>query len=193
MRRRPRRREALRPENSNDPSSKTQPRSQPRARTTTTLPRMDAADRSASEFRLRVRNALQRGSLDDAPRARTDAEFRAELEELTIHNDAIRGALGFGSQAEKAATRSEGTGGEPQMSDVTSGTSERSTQRAAVDAYIAEVLHLKDVRLTRTMIWKSAGYKTRTEFERWERNDPKTTKTATARFAKLLLEKPHLK
>jgi len=49
-------------------------------------------------------------------------------------------------------------------------------------------------RITRTDIWKTARYKTRTEFERWERNDPKNpNKTANARFKNILTEKPHLK
>lgn len=69
----------------------------------------------------------------------------------------------------------------------------RSQRRAAVDAYIAEVFQATGERLTRTEIWKLARYTTRTEFERWERCDPKTTKTATERFQKILSEKPHLK
>jgi hypothetical protein len=49
------------------------------------------------------------------------------------------------------------------------------------------------MRISRTSIWKSVGYKSRTEFERWERNDPRATKTAHQRFSKILSEKPHLK
>jgi hypothetical protein len=67
-------------------------------------------------------------------------------------------------------------------------------RRAAVDAYIGEVFRQTGKRITRTDIWKTVRYKTRTEFERWERNDPKNpNKTADARFRKILTEKPHLK
>jgi hypothetical protein len=67
-------------------------------------------------------------------------------------------------------------------------------RRAAVDAYIEEVFKQKGKRITRTDIWKSARYKSRTEFERWERNDlDHSNKTAHERFARILAEKPHLK
>jgi hypothetical protein len=65
-------------------------------------------------------------------------------------------------------------------------------RRVRVDAYIAEVEQATGKRLTRTDIWKLARYKSRTEFERWERNDPKATKTAAERFEKILSKKPHL-
>ena len=67
-------------------------------------------------------------------------------------------------------------------------------RRAAVDAYIEEVLKETGRRITRTEIWKSAGYKTRTEFERWERNDPNRPNTAAHKtFTDILTKKPHLK
>ena len=67
-------------------------------------------------------------------------------------------------------------------------------RHAAVDSYIEEVFRRTGRRITRTEIWKSARYKSRTEFERWERNDPKNpNKTAHERFTRILREKPHLK
>lgn len=67
-------------------------------------------------------------------------------------------------------------------------------RREAVNAYIDEVLKKTGKRITRTEIWKKAGYKSRTEFERWERDDRKNVnKTANERFTRLLSEKPHLK
>jgi hypothetical protein len=66
-------------------------------------------------------------------------------------------------------------------------------RRMAVQAYIVEVFEKTEKRITRTDIWKSARYKTRTEFERWQRNDPKATRSANERFTRLLMEKPHLK
>jgi hypothetical protein len=64
----------------------------------------------------------------------------------------------------------------------------------AIDAYIEEVFSKTRKRITRTDIWKSAGYKTRTEFERWQRRDlNKVNKAADERFSKMLADKPHLK
>ena len=67
-------------------------------------------------------------------------------------------------------------------------------RRSQVDAYIEEVLRMKSKRITRKDIWQRAGYKSRTEFERWERKDPKNTnKAADETFTRILREKPHLK
>jgi hypothetical protein len=66
-------------------------------------------------------------------------------------------------------------------------------RRAAVNAYIEEVFSRTGKRITKTDIWKSARYKSRTEFERWERQDRRATKTANERFTRILTEKPHLK
>jgi hypothetical protein len=67
-------------------------------------------------------------------------------------------------------------------------------RRAMVNAYIEEVFSTTGKRITRTDIWKSVGYKARTEFERWERSDPKkVNKTANERFIKILSHKSHLK
>jgi hypothetical protein len=65
-------------------------------------------------------------------------------------------------------------------------------RRAAVDAYIREVLDKTGKRITRTDIWKKAGYRSRTEFERWERADPRLNRTAPKNFTRVLTEKPHL-
>jgi len=67
-------------------------------------------------------------------------------------------------------------------------------RRAAVDAYIVEVFEKTGKRIRRTDIWKMAKYKTRTEFERWQRNDAKNSnKTAHENFTRILTDKPHLK
>jgi hypothetical protein len=66
-------------------------------------------------------------------------------------------------------------------------------RREAVQDYIDEVLEKTEKRITKTDFWKSARYKTRSDFERWQRNDPKTSRTAHERFTRLLSEKPHLK
>ena len=69
-----------------------------------------------------------------------------------------------------------------------------SGRRAAVDAYIAEVGEKTGKQITRADIWRRARFKTRTEFERWERCDRRATATADQRFTNIILvEKPHLK
>jgi hypothetical protein len=72
---------------------------------------------------------------------------------------------------------------------------EKNSKRELVNDYIEEVFKKTRKRINRTAIWKAAGYKTRTEFERWERDDPqKRNKTAHERFMRILTtEKPHLK
>src|ERR1039457_6422185 len=71
--------------------------------------------------------------------------------------------------------------------------SDSQSRRAAVDAYIEEVLNKTGKKITRTDIWKHARYKSRTEFERWERNDAKNrNRTGHHRFTRVLSEKPHL-
>ncbi len=66
-------------------------------------------------------------------------------------------------------------------------------RREAVNAYIEEVRSKTGKRLTRSDLWRSQRYKSRTEFERWERNDRRATKAAHEKFTRMLEEKPHLK
>jgi hypothetical protein len=66
-------------------------------------------------------------------------------------------------------------------------------RRRAVDAYIKEVFDLTGKRITRTDIWKKARYRSRAEFERWQRCDARATRAANERFARILAEKPHLR
>jgi hypothetical protein len=77
-------------------------------------------------------------------------------------------------------------------SDAQGGSTDR---RAMVDAYIEEVRLKTKKRITRKDIWREAGYKARTEFERWERQDSKRrNQSAHERFTRILsVEKPHLK
>jgi hypothetical protein len=66
-------------------------------------------------------------------------------------------------------------------------------RRAWVDAYIREVFLVKKKRITRSDIWKAAGYKEATAFERWQRNDHRSSKSDDRAFTRVLTEKPHLK
>ena len=66
-------------------------------------------------------------------------------------------------------------------------------RRARVEAYRQDVLEKTGNRITRKEIWRKAGYESATEFQRWQRNDPRTTLTANRNFERILSEKPHLK
>ena len=67
------------------------------------------------------------------------------------------------------------------------------TRKEAVDRYLREVFERTGKKITRGDFWRAAGYKNPTEFERWQRKDSKTNKTADANFRRILKEKPHLK
>ena len=64
---------------------------------------------------------------------------------------------------------------------------------AAVQNYIDEVLRQTGKRISMAEIWKKAGYRSRTEFERWKRKDPRATEAAGKNISRILQEKPHLK
>jgi hypothetical protein len=67
-------------------------------------------------------------------------------------------------------------------------------RRAAVDAYLEEVFKKTNKRIIRKDFWMAASYKARTEFERWERDDPKyPNQSADKAFTRVLTQKPHLK
>jgi hypothetical protein len=66
-------------------------------------------------------------------------------------------------------------------------------RRARVDEYIEEVLRVKKKRISRSDIWKEAGHRDATAFERWQRNDSRTSKVHDRHFTRILTEKPHLK
>lgn len=63
-----------------------------------------------------------------------------------------------------------------------------------VTAYVAEVRTLTpQKRFSKREIWIGQGYTSPTEFQRWQRDDPRTTRTARQKFDRVLKEKPHLK
>ena len=66
-------------------------------------------------------------------------------------------------------------------------------RRRRVEAYIDEVFRITNRRITRKDIWKSARYGSPTEFQRWQRNDRRTTSAIDQRFTEIFAKKPHLK
>jgi hypothetical protein len=67
---------------------------------------------------------------------------------------------------------------------------ERSLRREAVNAFIAEVLLKTGRKIIRKNIWMVAHYKERTEFERFQRGDRRTTKAAIEAFNRVLKMDP---
>jgi hypothetical protein len=59
-------------------------------------------------------------------------------------------------------------------------------RRKLVNDFIARVGEAAGRNVTRTDIWKVAGYKSRKDFEQWQRRDPKTTQSAEEHFARVL-------
>jgi hypothetical protein len=66
-------------------------------------------------------------------------------------------------------------------------------RRAQVDQYIDEVFRTKKKRIFRSDIWKAAGYGDATAFERWQRNDPRTSTQHERSFTRVLTERLQLK
>jgi hypothetical protein len=66
-------------------------------------------------------------------------------------------------------------------------------RRAAIDAYISLVESKTGERITRTDIWKKAGYRHRREFEGWQRGQARTGSAVDNAIRLVLREKPHLK
>jgi len=62
-------------------------------------------------------------------------------------------------------------------------------RRAAVDTFISKLAEAGH-RITRTNIWTVAGYTHRTEFERFQRGDTRTTRSAASSFNRVLGMKP---
>jgi hypothetical protein len=62
----------------------------------------------------------------------------------------------------------------------------RSARRTLVDKFISAVLDETGRKITRKEIWTVAGYKAATDFERFQRNDKRTTKAAVETFTRVL-------
>jgi hypothetical protein len=133
---------------------------------------------------------------------KSDQLFAASREGGVIRRVCLASATFCARLERKALEQSEsGNGTEnarlssrPQNSASSAPNVENKNRRAMVDAYIEEVRSKKKKRITRKDIWSEAGYQTRTEFERWERRDPKhANRSADEYFTRILREKPHLK
>jgi hypothetical protein len=76
------------------------------------------------------------------------------------------------------------------VAPVDTASAEDQNRRALVDSFIQRCLEETREHVTRAMIWRSAGYKKRCEFERWQSNSPKATKKAAENFMRILSMSP---
>jgi hypothetical protein len=66
----------------------------------------------------------------------------------------------------------------------------KAERRDLVDKFITRVMDSTGRKIKRTDIWKVAGYTNRTEFERYQRGDTRTTNSAKANFSRILAMEP---
>ncbi len=105
----------------------------------------------------------------------------------------VRGCV-VGKSLSRFATHLDSQTGSSTTKQRASNGKARNNNKAAVDEYIAEVFEKTGKKITKKDIWVLAGYGTRTEFERWQRNDRKRRNpSAASKFSKIISEKPHLK
>ncbi len=99
-----------------------------------------------------------------------------------------RGQITTDSQV---APRLKNTSG---LQEPESNLSSATARRDLVDNYIDEVFERTGKQITRKDIWSAAKYKTRTEFEKWQRADKKKVNACAAEnIMRVLQQKPHLK
>jgi hypothetical protein len=89
-----------------------------------------------------------------------------------------------------AGAGAELSGEEPTGSAVGAGAADAEGQRAAIDGFIATVWEKTGRKISRKNIWTVASYKDSTEFERFQRADPRTTRSATTAFNRVLSMTP---
>jgi hypothetical protein len=65
-------------------------------------------------------------------------------------------------------------------------------RRRDVEAFMAQVFRATGRRILKKDIWTAAGYSDRTEFERFQRGDARTTASAAANFERVLKMEPKL-
>ena len=92
------------------------------------------------------------------------------------------------------AAAEENSGRAAKRARVGNGDPIAAKRRAQVDDYIEEVFRVRKKHISRSDIWKTAGYKDATAFQRWQRNDRRSSESDNRAFTRLLLlEKPNLK
>jgi hypothetical protein len=65
-----------------------------------------------------------------------------------------------------------------------------ATPKEKVETFITKMQPLSGKKITRKDIWIVAGYSDATEFERFQRDDPRTTRGAKTKFGRVLKMDP---
>ena len=114
----------------------------------------------------------------------------AELFALRQRLEFLTGSSGGKAEGIENTTPSKDEAALPQPADLTDGENLAGTdRRAAINAFILKVTE-SGRKITRKDIWTVAGYKVATEFQRFQRNDLRTTVSATIAFNRVLSMKP---
>lgn len=108
----------------------------------------------------------------------------AEDTRSTLISDLIATSAAYCQQLEAGASAT---------SAATDATPPASTRRERVNAFIRRVYDAQRCTPTRRNIWRNAGYSSSTDFEQWQRNDPRTTKRAAENFERVLSDPAALK
>jgi hypothetical protein len=85
--------------------------------------------------------------------------------------------------------RADGTGHRASQPEIQPSRGQRSAARERIDIFISD-MNDAGYKITRKDIWTVAGYKDPTEFERFQREDSRTTRRATSSFDRVLQKTP---
>ncbi|MCC6344276.1 MAG: hypothetical protein IT166_18895 [Bryobacterales bacterium] len=137
-----------------------------------------------------VRNLLSEGKISQQARAEACRQAKAAIDEYALLPESTYREITETIDAEIAAweSRVQPTPGSSALNFSPASTPDEvpSGNRAKVDAFISKVKRETGHCIKRKDIWRVAGYKDSTEFERFQREDPKTTFTAKRNFDKVL-------
>jgi hypothetical protein len=75
----------------------------------------------------------------------------------------------------------------PADSGISAASHSSTSRRSRIESYLVALNDSTDLKITKTDLWRVAGYSDATEFERFQRDDPKATKSAVQAFERILL------
>ena len=133
--------------------------------------------------------SIQKRALELIQKRRAALEARASNKQLAVVDSENQASLS--TDANSTQTRSESVSVqvkkvEPVQETVGQTT---ATRRKQIDDFISKVRE-SGRKITRKHLWTAAGYKDATEFERYQREDSRTTKSAATTFNRILNMNP---
>jgi len=136
-----------------------------------------------------------RGKLPSKAAARRTVDSkpigRQAIEEADLSRTSIKEAQRFPSQnSGKTAEAEEGAAERGSSATPQTVVTKAGDRSGLVDAYISKVMVETGEKISRRDICFVAGYRNPTEFQRWQRSDPRTTPTAVANFKRVLEMEP---